>query len=155
MPVAIKRLRGSKATSTSSRRALHNEIDLMRQMNHKNILRPIAYGECPEAPFLVLPIVVITLEQYLTSKAAAVSSKSLLHQEWPLTRALRIGVQIAEALHYCHSEMSPDFRVLHRDLKPSNIGFLASGDVVIFDFGLAKRCNRQTVRCVSPSCFMP
>jgi len=40
--------------------------------------------------------------------------------------------------------MSPDFRVLHRDLKPSNIGFLASGDVVIFDFGLAKRCNRQT-----------
>jgi len=45
---------------------------------------------------------------------------------------------LAQALHYCHCGAMEDTRVLHRDIKPNNIGFLGSGRLVLFDFGLAK-----------------
>lgn len=45
----------------------------------------------------------------------------------------RIGVQIAEALTYAHSE-----GVLHRDIKPSNLLLDSNGNIWVADFGLAK-----------------
>lgn len=47
--------------------------------------------------------------------------------------AARLGLQVAEALHYAHSQ-----GVLHRDVKPSNLLLDASGTVWVADFGLAK-----------------
>jgi serine/threonine protein kinase len=34
-------------------------------------------------------------------------------------------------------KLTPDAVVIHRDLKPENIGFTASGELKLFDFGLA------------------
>ena len=52
----------------------------------------------------------------------------------PLSDALRVAGEIAEALQEAHAR-----RFLHRDLKPANIMLTEQGHVKVMDFGLAKR----------------
>ena len=56
----------------------------------------------------------------------------------PDRAAARIGRQLVAAVAYAHSLSEP---VVHRDIKPSNILFTADGNVVLTDFGVAKRLH--------------
>lgn len=51
----------------------------------------------------------------------------------PLSTTLRVVQEVAEALHYAHSQ-----GVVHRDIKPANILVTLDGHPKIADFGIAK-----------------
>src|SRR6267378_5348983 len=58
----------------------------------------------------------------------------------PLTDALAIARQIAEALESAHER-----GIIHRDLKPANVKITPDGTVKVLDFGLAKAASYDGV----------
>ena len=56
-----------------------------------------------------------------------------LGSPWPVEEALRLGVDLADALDAIHRR-----GLLHRDVKPSNIGFDGEAHPKLLDFGLAR-----------------
>ena len=59
--------------------------------------------------------------------------KKGLKRKHLLVERLQVAVEIASALEYLHEN-----RIIYRDLKPGNVGFSKTGEVKLFDFGLAR-----------------
>jgi len=57
---------------------------------------------------------------------------------WPLTRLLAIFQKACDAIAFAHSR-----QVIHRDLKPDNVMIGEFGEVLVLDWGLAKRVGEQ------------
>ena len=121
--VAIKLLPAEMAADPRSRERLRREAMAVAALDHPYICKIFEIGEHGDALFLVM--------EYIVGETLY---RRLQNGPLPLSDALRIAGEIAEALQEAHAR-----RFLHRDLKPANIMLSQQGHVKVMDFGLAKR----------------
>src|SRR5687767_8280858 len=119
--VAVKVLPEHVASDPELKHRFEREAKTLAALSHPHICPVFDVGSQNGVDFLVMEYLEgETLEQRLKNRAL------------PLDQALRIGIQIADALATAHRA-----GVIHRDLKPGNVMLTRSG-AKLLDFGLAK-----------------
>ncbi len=126
--VAVKR---TNRLDTSGAQQFLNEVALLSQVNHRNLVR--LHGWCleTEVPMLVYEYVSNgNLSEHLQGE----KSRELGHLTWP--KRMQIAIETAEAITYLHSEANPP--IYHRDVKSANILLDNNYGVKVSDFGISK-----------------
>src|ERR1700693_4954886 len=105
------------------RRRFVVEAQAAGRLSHPGIVTIFDVNEEAE-PYLVMEHVEVqSLQQLVTREKRAL----------PISTTLRLIQEVAEALHYAHTQ-----GVVHRDIKPANILVTPDGHPKIADFGIAK-----------------
>ena len=119
--VAIKVLPAHLSSDPDLKQRMEREARAISSLNHPHICTLHDIGSQDGVDFLVM--------EHLQGETLA----DRLHRgALPLEEALKVGIQIAEALDKAHMR-----GIVHRDLKPANI-MLTNNGPKLMDFGLAK-----------------
>jgi len=122
--VAIKILPEAFAQDPERLARFQREAKMLAALNHPNIATIHGLEHANSPHYLVMELVPgETLAERIKRDGALV----------PVDEALKIAVQIAEALEAAHEK-----GIIHRDLKPANVKVTPEGKVKVLDFGLAK-----------------
>ncbi len=124
--VALKQMLAEYVTSESSLKRFLLETELLRGLDHPNIIRIVDAGDINGTPYYAMELI------------KGVSLDEVLHEKGRLsvTEVRMIGGAVARALVKAH-----EAGVIHRDLKPSNIMLTNTGLPKLTDFGIAKKID--------------
>src|ERR1700680_4830584 len=120
--VAIKVLREAFAHDADRLSRFQREAKMLASLNHPNIATIHGLEQSGDTSYLVMELV-----------SGETLAERVKAGPLGIEEALRIAVQIAEALEAAHEKS-----IIHRDLKPANVKVTPDGKVKVLDFGLAK-----------------
>jgi serine/threonine protein kinase len=120
--VAIKVLPEAFADDPQRLSRFQREAKMLAALNHANIATTYGLEQSGGVTCLVMGLVP---GETLAERVKA--------SPLPIEEALKIAVQIAEALEAAHEK-----QIIHRYLKPANVKLTPEGKVNVLDFGLAK-----------------
>ncbi|KAJ1728146.1 Protein kinase of the Mitotic Exit Network, partial [Coemansia sp. Benny D160-2] len=138
--VAIKQIRKEGFSSYDEIEVARKEIDVLRDLNHRNIVKYIGYEQTEQELDIIL--------EYCEGG----SLQNILRKFSKFPENL-VGVyvaQILDGLSYLHNNA-----ILHRDIKPGNILLLKDGVVKLADFGVARIQNGLDTVVGSPYWIAP
>ncbi len=142
--VAIKRLRDDFLGDQDAVAMLLDEARLVGRIHHPHVVSTLDVVHHDGELLLVMEYVPGVSLAELVRGAAARSAA------FPLRVALRIIVQVLDALGAAHTATGSDgtaLGIVHRDVSPQNILIGSEGIARIADFGVAKAAGRvQTTR---------
>jgi serine/threonine-protein kinase len=124
--IALKVLSEEFAGDSSRLARLVREARTLAALNHPNIAQLHGLEEGAGTTALVIELV-----------EGESLSRRIARGPLPLSEALPLALQIAEALEAAHEN-----GIIHRDLKPANVVVRPDGVVKVLDFGLAKAAER-------------
>ncbi len=139
-PVAIKRLKPRSPADGSADVRLIAEAEITARLDHPGVVPIYRAGRDRQGqPYYAMRFVqgetfAEAISRYHEQTAAPDSAAGNLE----FRRLVRCLIAVCQTVAYAHSR-----GVIHRDLKPDNIILGAFGEVVVLDWGLAKRVYDQ------------
>src|SRR6266581_1265441 len=128
--VVVKVLPAELTVKETNLKRFEREARLASALDHPNICTIFDMDEAQGLHFISM--------QYVEGK----NVRQLVNgRPLELESALRIGIQVADALASAHAR-----GIIHRDIKSGNVMVTDSGQVKILDFGLAKLLDETAAR---------
>jgi serine/threonine-protein kinase len=127
--VALKVLRPELAATMGPARFLR-EIEIAARLQHPHILPLLDSGEADGFLYYVMPFV----------EGESLRARLVRHGELPIHDAVKILMEVADALGYAHGQ-----GIVHRDVKPENV-LMSGRHALVTDFGVAKAVSEATGR---------
>jgi len=124
-PRAVKIFRKDVLTSVESKQKLITEINVLKALDHPNVVRVYEFFEDPKRFYMVM-------EQ---CKGGELFQEILKKGRFRENQAAQVMEQLFSCVAYLH-----DNNIIHRDLKPENILLEEKGDfmnIKLIDFGTA------------------
>ena len=138
--VAIKRILPQLSDDQEFIGMFIDEAKISANLNHSNIGQVFEFGRIEDRYFIAMEFIhgrdVRAIQSHFRSQGELM----------PIPMAIRIVLEVCNALEYAHSKRDTDgepLNIVHRDVSPQNILISFEGAVKLIDFGIAKALSRS------------